>query len=381
MNVLIVTDEMELGGSQRQITELALALVAGGDSVTVCFFRTPSQLVDALRAGGVSVVHLPKSGRLDLGFVARLHTLVLGGDFDVVHAFSFTAELWTAVATRFAGGGARPPLVSSIRGTYEWYTPLQWRLKAWVTRRSEAVVSNASAAADFAYARMGGPQTLLAIVRNGIAEIDDPAALRARHRAALGIDGDAPVAMFVGRLVEHKNLPMLVRAMKRLADRGARTRLLVVGDGPDGDALRAAIEAAGLGERIALLGERGDAATLFCAADVAVLASWREGLPNVLIEAMQAGCAVVATRVGGVPELVHDGEQGLLVPSDDDAALADALVRLEEDRALLQRLGRTARETARRDYGVSAMARSVRAVYTRAIGPAAERPASPIRHA
>jgi glycosyltransferase involved in cell wall biosynthesis len=363
MNVLIVTDEMELGGSQRQITELALGLQARGDAVSVRYFRNESFLVGQLREGGVDVARMPKSGRIDAGFVLRLARCIREGGFELVHAFSFTAELWSAIALTLLPRAARPVLVTSIRGTYEWYTPLQWRLKRWTTRRSAAVVANATAAADHAFVRMGLPQDRLAIVRNGIGRPADREAARIRHRQALGVGEDTPLALFVGRLVDHKNLPMLVRAAGRLAAGGSALRFVLVGDGPLAGETRRAIADAGLDTRVTLTGERDDAAELMCAADMLVLPSWREGLPNVVIEAMQAGCAVVATRAGGIPELVRDGETGLLVAVDDDAALAAALARLEHDPALRARLAAAARTRATQDYGVDAMVAAMRAVY------------------
>lgn len=363
MNVLLVTDEMEIGGSQRQITELALGLRRHGDAVTVCYFRHGSFLLERLRAAQVGVIELPKSGRIDPGFVLRLARTVRDGRFDVVHAFAFTAELWTAIALAALPRERRPALVTSIRGTYEWYSSLQWRLKRWATRRSAAVVANATAAARFAFGRMGLDDRRLRIVRNGIAAPTDRDALRGRHRETLGIGPEVPLALFVGRLVDHKNLPMLVRAASRLARAGSAIRLAIVGDGPLAGALRADLDAAGLARSVALLGARDDATALMCAADVLVLPSWREGLPNVVVEAMHAGCPVVATRVGGLPELVDDGVDGLLVPSDDDAALADALVRLERDPALRARLASAARARAARDHGVDAMVAAMRAVY------------------
>jgi glycosyltransferase involved in cell wall biosynthesis len=366
MNVLIVTDEMELGGSQRQITELALGLRARGDTVSVRYFRNDSFLVGRLRDGGVDVARMPKSGRIDAGFVLRLRRYIRECGFEVVHAFSFTAELWSAVALALLEHAARPALVTSIRGTYEWYTPLQWRLKRWATRRSAAVVANATAGAAHAFARMRLPQERLAIVRNGIERPADREGARARHRHALGIADDMPLALFVGRLVDHKNLPMLVRAAGRLAARGSTLRFVLVGDGPLAGETRRAITDAGLDARVTLAGERDDAAELMCAADMLVLPSWREGLPNVVIEAMQAGCAVIATRAGGIPELIRDGETGLLVAIDDDAALAAALERLEHDPGLRARLAAAAQTRAAQDYGVEAMVAAMRVVYAHA---------------
>jgi glycosyltransferase involved in cell wall biosynthesis len=144
-----------------------------------------------------------------------------------------------------------------------------------------------------------------------------------------------------------------------------------VGDGPLFASLRTAVVQAGLHERIMLLGARDDATELMAAADLLVLPSWREGLPNVVLEAMQAGCPVVATRVGGIPEAVDDGATGLLVPRDDDAALAAALARLEGDPALRARLAAAAAERCAREHGAEQMVTAMRAVYASVLAPRA----------
>jgi len=150
-----------------------------------------------------------------------------------------------------------------------------------------------------------------------------PSRTRAQVREALGV-GDAPVVLAVGRLHPQKDYPTLVAALAALQHREPRPVLLVVGDGPDEDRVRHLVVTRGIAAQ--MLGRRDDVADLLAAADVLALSSVWEARALVVQEAMQVGLPVVATAVGGIPELV--GEDALLVPAGDASALAAALERV-----------------------------------------------------
>ncbi len=151
---------------------------------------------------------------------------------------------------------------------------------------------------------------------------------------------------YVGRLVPIKDLPTLVRAFARVVVTLPASILLIVGDGPLHQAIEQTIAACGLSQRVRLLGWREDLDRVYATLDVGVLSSRNEGTPVALIEAMAAGRPVVATRVGGVADVVADGETGLVVDPDDAEALGEAMTRLGVDPALRQRMGARAREAA-----------------------------------
>jgi glycosyltransferase involved in cell wall biosynthesis len=156
--------------------------------------------------------------------------------------------------------------------------------------------------------------------------------------------GAEPLLVSVGRLKYPKDFPTLLDAAARLA--GRRFTLEVVGDGPERPELESRHAELALDGRVRLGGERGDVPELLARADVVVLSSRSEGLPVSVIEAMAAGLPVVASSVGGLPELVADGETGILVPAGDAVALADALARLLDDPELRRSYGAAARRRA-----------------------------------
>jgi glycosyltransferase involved in cell wall biosynthesis len=363
LRLLLVTDEMEVGGTQRQIVTIARALDRRVFDVTVLYFRARSHLVDELEAAGIAVALIPKTTRIDLSFVAALRRFLTGNRFDVLHCFSFTAELWSALVRASVPARVRPALVTSIRGKYEWYSRVHWLLKRLVTAQSDAVVANARAGAAYAARRMNCPVDRIAVIYNGVALVASARAVRAATRAALGLAPDAFAVLFAGRLVDHKDLPTLLRAARKLADDGVALKLMIAGDGPLRSAVEHQIAALGIGERVTLLGERNDIGPLMAAVDALVLPSVREGLSNVILEAMAAELPVVASRAGGNVELIEDGVDGLLFDVGDPAHLARKLAQLATDGALRMRLAQAARFKAATKFSVPAMIERLSALY------------------
>ncbi len=371
--VLLIIDEMEVGGTQRQMLNLVRGLDRNEFAIEVAYFRQSSFLIDEFKAIGVPVHHLPKRARIDVSFLRALRRLIVKGGFQLVHAFSFTSELWSAVAIRSLMPARRPALISSVRGTYEWYSPTQWRLKRWVTAQSALVIANSRNAASYAATKMGLPESGIQVVYNGLPEMAlRPAVERSLTRGELGYgDGDF-VLLFVGRLVEHKNVPTLLKAMQLLPgladDEASPVRLMLAGDGPDRQTLVAMADQYRLGEVVQWLGERRDIPALMNASDAVVLPSWREGLSNVILEAMQAGKPVLASRTGGNTESVVAGETGLLFEPADAQALAVEILRLASDQPLAGRLGDAGRERVCEQFALAALADKTAQLYRQVLG-------------
>ena len=373
LRVMLMTDEMEVGGSQRQIVQLAMGLKERGIECVALYFIKPSFLVDRLHAAGIQTLRVDKRRRVDPEFVWKLRQAIRQWAPDVLHCYSFTAELWGAIATRLLPASERPTLITSVRGTYEWYSANQWRMKHWASQRSQGIISNSREGAEYAARQMGLPMSRFSIVHNGV-EVPEPAAdavaaLRKEYTAATpNGQADAPfetLLLFVGRLVEHKNLPRLLDAFARVATERPHVRLLLVGGGPLHDMLAARIRELKLDGRALLLGERPDVAALMKAADLLVAPSLREGMSNVILEAMALGLPVLATRVGGTPEVIENGRHGLLVDPIDTQALADAMLQLIDDPVRRQAIGQAGRQKVLEQYSPPAMVSAMLKEYSR----------------
>lgn len=187
--------------------------------------------------------------------------------------------------------------------------------------------------------------------------------------------GGVPTILAVGRLVEKKGFGYLVEACAQLRERGLTFRLQIVGAGPLEERLRSQIAALGLGDSVTILGARAQdelvalyaGATMMALPSVVLENGDRDGIPNVLVEAMSMELPVVSTSISGIPELIQDGENGLLAPPRDVAALTDALARLYHDESLRRRLGHNARRTVMERFDLSRNALRLEALFARAL--------------
>lgn len=362
--LLVVIDGMEVGGSQRQVQQLLNSLDRRRWEPELVYFRNHSFLVDAILSTGVPVHHVPKRHRIDLRFLLAFARLLRQRNYSLIHAYSLTAELSSVFARALSG--QRPPLVASERSFALDRPAWFWWLKRFVLGRSAAVIANSRAGAKATARRTRMPDALFAIVANGVGT---PAPLAAGERASirrsLGVPDQRMLGLFVGRLVPVKNLPCLVRALATLRPE-VRPRIVLVGEGPLQGAIQQLAVEQGVAADLCFLGERDDTARLMQAADFLVLPSHFEGLSNALLEAMAAGCPVIASAVGGSPELVDDGRTGLLFPTDDADALAAAMLRLA-DTGLRSRLSLEGKRHVSHHHSPHALATATSAIYERCI--------------
>ena len=358
--MLLVITLAEVGGAQSYVASLLPALVPRFDVALAAHGSGP--LREASEALGVRFIPLRNVRRSisplrDLAGLVELTRLLRRERPDILHASSSKA----GVLGRLAGGLARVPIrIFTVHGwAFAAHSGVASRLYRGADRLVEPLttvticVSEREREAGVAAGTCTPERTV--VIPNAV---DVAAAPRATSSGR-----ERPRILAVGRLKAPKDFPTLVRALGELPPDSFEA--VIVGDGPDRPGLEEEIQARGLAGRVRLAGERRDVPELLADADVFVLPSRSEGHPVSVLEAMAAGLPVVASRVGGVPEQVSDGETGLLVAPGDPLELAAALGRLAADPSLRRRLGAAGRARAEQAFDLDAFRHAHLAVYSR----------------
>jgi glycosyltransferase involved in cell wall biosynthesis len=367
-------------GAERVILTLAAEQRRQGHDASVLCLDPPGAgaFAAALRAQGVPARHVPAPGGADPAVARALLDAARDASPEVLHSHGYKTDVLLAALRPLA---RRPPLPPLVATNHNWTGATRAlrvyeRLDALALRAFSRVAAVSRASRAEMLARGLRPERVV-VVPNGI-PLPAAAPDRDRARAALARLvpdlGPEPLVGYLGRLSAEKGVRELVSALA--SPLLGAVRAVLVGDGPLRAEVEAAIAARGLGARTHLLGWRDDAALLLPAFDVLVLPSWREGVPLAALEAFAAGVPVVASRVGGMPDVVRDGETGILAPPRDPAALAAALGSLLGDPGRRRALAAAAARDLAERFSAPAMARAYLDLY-RAAGAEARAGAAP----
>ena len=367
VRVLHLVNRFWIGGAERQFVE-RLRLHPPGFTAVVGCLELSGPMLDQVRALGHEPVLFPLRGSMaranTLRQVARVAALIREQRVRIVHATDFNTNLIAHAAGRLAGASvivSRVDLGHLREGFGRWHR----RVEKWNARHADAVVANAEAVREVCIREEGCRPERVVVVRNGIdlPRFDRLASQPLQAPLPLEPD-DVPVAV-IGNLWPVKGHRTLVEAAALLSARLPRVKFLCAGEGPEREHLQKRIGELGLGGRVFLLGHRLDVPAILARSHAACLCSNAEGLSNALMEAMAARLPIVATAVGGNPELVRPGENGLLVPSGDPPSLADKLADLLGNPERAAGMGRRGRARVEAELTLSRMAEGYGAVYRR----------------
>jgi glycosyltransferase involved in cell wall biosynthesis len=363
LSVVQVIGNVALGGAEAHLLDLVDGLAAFGVYTRVVCPR-PGPLSETLERRGVPVEFVeivrPRAGdeyALDRVALSRCAALFRAWSPDLVHSHLYPAHLHASLAALEAGV---PAIVQTAHTL--------------VVRNGDRIVQRLTDASSIATSQavadvlVGAdlPASRVEVIYNGVRQeylnVDAQATRRARSELNIG---DRPVIGTVARLSPEKGVDALLRALVAVVERFPALIALIVGDGPQARALRRLADELGLGDNVAFLGARTDVAVLDYLMDVFVLASREEACSMALLEAMAAGRAIVATCVGGSPELIADGVGGLLVQPDEPAALAAAVIGLLENGQRRKKFGAAARHTVAEQFTRERMVSRTNALYER----------------
>jgi sugar transferase (PEP-CTERM/EpsH1 system associated) len=358
LRVMHVMYELRFGGMELGVTKLVNAHDRSRVVSSICSCR-PATAAKTRLAEHVPLFELRRRAGNDPFLVARLAALMRRERPHIVHTHAWGTLCEGLLAARVA----RVPVV--VHGEHGTLNTKRRNLMVqnWAWRRVDQVLSVSSTLAARMAAEVGFPADGIRTIRNGVDLSRFQQRSQSDARQLLGLDPTEFVVGTVGRLVPVKNQAMLLDAAAALQRRNVRVTTVIVGDGPLTQELQSRAAALGIAPSVRLLGERPDVERVLGAFDVFALTSVSEGLSNTIQEAMASGLPVVATRVGGADELVDHDRTGVLVPSNDPIALANALESLLVAPERRLTMARAARTRAQSEFSLETMVRAYEKLY------------------
>ncbi len=356
----LITGDM-WAGAEVQMLGLARALSAGHAVRLEVVTFNGGALASRLRQQGVPVEVVSEADHGLWGLVTACRRTMARFEPDVLHTHGFKENLVGGIAARLRGTRVvRTHHGKGMIGAAFRYDAVE-RLNAQLLSDRLIVVSNDL---EQFLGEFGLPRKKMTVVLNGVSPLEKPPrdeVIALKHQ--LGLPEESIVVGTTGRLVSVKGHADFLRAARLISEADSRVRFVIVGDGPLMSELVVEAETLGIRGVTVFAGFRDDAARLGEAFDVFALTSRHEGIPIALLEAMSLGKPVVATNVGGIPEVVSDGVNGMLVPPGDPGAFARACLQLLGDAPLRGRLSEAAAADVRDRFSVDGCARQTLAVY------------------
>ncbi|HEY2773600.1 MAG TPA: glycosyltransferase [Candidatus Binatia bacterium] len=353
--IALVIGQLTYGGAEGQLFELARGLAAFAEPFVYCLSESAEPYGTRIREAGVPLRVLPSRGSFDLGRVRALRRALREDRIELVHSFLFLASSYAYLATRGMRG---VPLVTSARNCKPEPSRVRWLVMRAAFRSSARVICNSREMARYAAEYYGAPRSRTVVVWNGVDTTRFTAARRPHAGLRIGT---------VGRIETQKNLDVFLDAAARVLAERPDASFEIVGDGSLREHYQAEVERRGLAASVRLPGVRSDIPEFFAGLDQFWLTSDWEGTPNVVLEAMAAALPVVATRVGGTPEVIDDRHTGRLVEAGDAEAVAAAALELAADAGAARRMGAGAARAASESFSIRAMVDATATVYEAAL--------------
>jgi glycosyltransferase involved in cell wall biosynthesis len=360
---LLVVDSLEVGGAERHVVDLAVALSRREYEVTVAC-SVAGDLSESLEEANV-LVRSPLDQlvkrRVSAGYARALRRLAKEERFDLVHAHVYASAAAAAIAT--VGTGV--PLVVTEHTEAIWRGRRARLVTRWFCRRASRVIAVSDAVKRRLVKQDDVPPEKIAVIPNAVPAIPDSESGTPPLRDELR---DRPLVGVLARLQPEKGVATFLKAGAHVAKVVPQACFIVVGDGPLRTELEVLVRRLCMEQNVRFLGFRSDPRALIELLEVLVVPSLTEGAPLVVLEAMAAGVPIVASAVGGIPDQIrHEGE-GLLVPPGDPAALADAVLKLLKDPGLARRMGASGCRKATTVFSHAEMVARTENVYRAALG-------------
>jgi len=363
--VFLITDLM-VGGAEKALVRTAIGLSKSNYDVSVMYLYGKAPLAETLKNAGVPVTNLNMRIKWDVSVLLKLYKLFRKEKPQILHTYMFHADL----LGRLIGRLAHVPIIISSRRNIEIGGQIRETINRLTVHLSDATTAVCDNVRQAEIKRSRAKPEKVFRIYNGV-EIENFKQVESRKteklKKDLGIGPDDVVIGTVGRFLEKKGHPFLIRAMHKIISKFPGTKLLLVGYGRLQSRLERKVNNSGLSEKVIFTGSCSDISEMLSVFDVFILPSLWEGMPNAVLEAMAAGLPVVSTAVGGTPEVIKDGETGLLVPAGDSEALADGVINLLKDPERAKKMGATGRDRVEKIFTRSRMIADTEALYEKLV--------------
>ena len=365
--VFFVLDSLNIGGTETQAVELARRLDPTQYQITLACLRASGPLLQRLTGSRVKLMEFhPKGGMNSPGGVyqlLRMAVFLRRGKFEIMHAHDLWANLLGVPAALLA---RVPVIISSQRDLshLDFYKTSRKRWLRKLQNMSTAVLANSGSIREGLVREERFAEHNVRVIYNGV-EIERFAGVpRDRERLFPGTSGGKLIVLVGNMHTDVKGHPLLIQAAAEVVREFPKTRFVFAGDGALRSELEDQVARLGLQENVLFLGRRNDVPEILACCDIGVLPSKAEGLPNAVLEYLAAGLPTVASNVGGNAEIIQDGQNGLLFPSDNAQALGQALLRLLREPEFASALGRAGQDHVRKNFSFDRMIDQVDKMYS-----------------
>ncbi len=341
INVLHVITQLPGGGVEQSLVDLLPRLNREFFNINVCCTHKRGKLADVIAARGIPVRLIKLKSRWDPLGIYWLVRLMQRAEIKIVHTHMYASSISGIVAAKLAGV---PIIITHMHALHEWRTKQRIWIAAKLFNRADKVVAVSNVIKQGLVEKLHLEPQKIVTIHNGIdlngfskpVDVD-------RQKEKLGLEKDELVFGAIGRLVRFKGFSYLLEAVKIINSQLPNFKLVIVGGGELEQELKQKAQALGITDKVIFTGRQDNVLPFLAIFDIMVISSITEGFGIAALEAMAMGKAVVASRVGGIPEVVEDGVSGLLVPPEKPAALAEAIIKLIENPGLRETMGQAGR--------------------------------------
>jgi glycosyltransferase involved in cell wall biosynthesis len=352
--ILHCIDGFRIGGAEVNLLEQIKQLAVKGYDQTVCSFDDVGALKESYQKLGIPVYIIQRKHRFDPIVLTKLYQLIQHGKFSIIQTVLFYPDVVGMLTGAAAGVKVRISVETASHYNVFFSPPYRRLMYRTAMKYVSRIIAVSGEVKNSIIQRERIHSSRIAVIPNAVDfRLYDPVSNGSnRKKKELHLQNAFPVLGTVARLTHVKGHGVLIRAAVDLVKKYPALHCLFIGDGELRSDLEKQINEMGLGDHFSFLGFRKDIPELLYALDIFVLPSLTEGMPNVILEAMACSVPVVATEVGGIPEVIRDGWNGILIPPEDPKKLAGAILKLLEDRSFRSQIGENGRKHVQDQYSL-----------------------------